>query len=453
MMLRKLLMDECTIDELEKIAFAWSITPTDVDFEAKDGLLISKLIKRMEEESWQKKIVSKLDTGELDFLGLLLMQKGKMAIPQLDMIYREKYSFWELKHTVQKLFDKGLVFKWKAEKTGSQSQYIIPSELKQMISNTVLPKMPDGQLLGSTSRRIETRVLSPCSEFTMIWYMYVIEELMKERSNNQEGKFEARTSFGKAIKEHLKVDGVEAAFLWDMFKLWKESMDRKNARWPKLVTAPYDTLKSIFHAGNETLVKSKILGRGEMGEDNVDYTFDELRGIEIDKWYRFQDFYNKIKMSLFNSDMPLEWISFHEEGARRIFDFLEMLYIVEGGISEDQDYHFRLTKTGAYCLGLKDMDETSRTLNELEKGFLILPNFEVMANSKEAHPQSLLMLAFISEIRKLDVVIIFEITKGSLKKAVNVGFSPEDIIAFLKDNCIKEMPQNVEYSIEDWIRG
>ncbi len=452
-MLRKLLNDECTSDELEKIALTWRVETPDADFEAKDNFLISKLIKRMEDESWQKKIVSDLDSDELDFLGLLLMQKGETAIPQLDVIYRERYSFWELRHAVQKLFDKGLVFKWKAEKTGSQSHYIIPSELKQMISNTVLPKLHDEQLLTSTSRGIETRVLSPCSEFTMIWHMYVVKELMKERFNNQGEQFEAQTFLGKVIEERLKVDGIEAAFLWYVFKLWQESMDQKNAGWPNLVTAPYDTLKSIFDAGNEALRKSKILGRGEIGEDNVDYIFDELKGINIDKWYRFQDFYDNIKMSLFNCDMPLEWISFHEEGVRRIFDLLEMLYIVEGGISEDMNYHFRLTKTGAYCLDLKNREETSRTLNELEKAFLILPNFEVMANSKEAHPQSLLMLAIISEIKKLDVVIIFEITKSSLKKAVEVGFSPEEIIAFLKDNCIKEMPQNVEYSIEDWIGG
>ncbi len=88
---------------------------------------------------------------------------------------------------------------------------------------------------------------------------------------------------------------------------------------------------------------------------------------------------------------------------------------------------------------------------EATKSLLLQPNFEVLVFKPESVP--LWYLLQIADLSRHDMVSVYTISRESIQRALESGFSVAAIQQFLQAQSQREVPQNVARSIEDWARA
>ncbi|HPS58239.1 MAG TPA: helicase-associated domain-containing protein [Spirochaetota bacterium] len=82
----------------------------------------------------------------------------------------------------------------------------------------------------------------------------------------------------------------------------------------------------------------------------------------------------------------------------------------------------------------------------------ISPDFTLMIPDKDIDPSSLYLIMAYTEIIRQDVVIEAAITKSSIINASKRGMNFEKFIATLRKYAKNEIPQNLEFLLDDWTK-
>lgn len=121
------------------------------------------------------------------------------------------------------------------------------------------------------------------------------------------------------------------------------------------------------------------------------------------------------------------------------------------GVSAIQEGIIVLTEPGrrlhAILQGRKHTKET-----EAVPCVYISPDFTLMIPDKDIDPSSLYLIMAYTEMIRQDVVIEAAITKSSIINASKRGMNFEKFISTLKKYAKNEIPQNLEFLLEDWTK-
>lgn len=83
---------------------------------------------------------------------------------------------------------------------------------------------------------------------------------------------------------------------------------------------------------------------------------------------------------------------------------------------------------------------------------VVQPNFEVMVLEATANLGLLARLDDFAERRSLDRAAVYRLTRDSVVRGLDRGLSGPDLITLLEDASRAALPQNVRYTLEEWVR-
>ena len=131
---------------------------------------------------------------------------------------------------------------------------------------------------------------------------------------------------------------------------------------------------------------------------------------------------------------PLSWLSFVAIGRDQSGDVIA----------------FRLSPLGAHLLGLAselpaEADETTG-----EKPLVIQPNFEILAYTEAHHLQTLYQLERFATRERAERVAHYKLDRESVTRGLQDGLSATQMREFLENHSRSGLPQNIEYSLQDW---
>lgn len=170
---------------------------------------------------------------------------------------------------------------------------------------------------------------------------------------------------------------------------------------------------------------------------------DLLKNIGPDRWITYPSAFIRFR-KFASRDMDSEGLWFYVNE----YIFLPLKYL---GILATNDaktyneYKFALTEQGKLLLN----GESEPEFTSMSTSFFIQPNFEVLA------PQNLDMkirydLETLSDLKVMDNMMIFHLTKESIYRALKRDWTVEGILDFLEGHSQTAIPQNIKQSIEDW---
>lgn len=396
------------------------------------------------------KIISKLDERERAFLSVILMNKGNVPGPKLKRIYLEKFAYWEMQRTEKKLTEKGLLLKKGGTKSGNALEYAVPEEYVAILSKTFsskAPYTPDKNLLEPISRVC-------CGEYSILWYLWQMDSIVGYDLLCSKQRMPTRKVPVKKIEELLGIEREIIRFSMSMLKgLSKGTFlaENKYKKWSDFLVSPHEAVREIFKIAHDGLRESSELGREDVGKDNIDFFFEELAALKSEHWYSVNAFVSNARSTLFTCRQPFRWIHFDEERVWNLLNQkLKMFGVVETAVSKDGEKFFVPTTLGSYLLGVIPERRFMKMMFSKKGKFMVHPNFEVTVVTKELNPKALLELAMFSLPTKLDTVSVFRISKDSVKEGLRLGLTTAEMTSFLKENGKGKIPQNVEYSINDW---
>lgn len=395
------------------------------------------------------KSIPTLNNDERALLSIILMNKGTITGTKLKRIYLDKYSYWEMQSTEKRLQERGLLFKRREKESGEELEYAVQKESISHLSKMFLFK----GLTPVKKGQIEPISSTLCGEYSALWYLWHLDSDL-----NYNILFKSRLTKNKAserkVEERFYMEGENVRFLINLLKnpsITKFLKENRYEKWSDLIASPHTVIKELFNTTKYSLREDDVLGREDVGKDNIDFFFEELSALKIEMWYPLRAFVSNSRSTLFVCNQPFRWIHFNEENVWNILhQKLRMIGVVETATGKDKERFLRLTTLGGYCIGRISEKKLIKTLSSRRGKIMIHPNFEVTVVSKELDPKAILNLAFFSEPVKSDTVSIFRITKESVREGRRLGLSTADMISFLKENSKCEIPQNVEYSIGDW---
>jgi hypothetical protein len=108
--------------------------------------------------------------------------------------------------------------------------------------------------------------------------------------------------------------------------------------------------------------------------------------------------------------------------------------------------HLLLTEFGHTVL-TAGKDKKAEPVEE-PKPLVIQPNFEVLA--MQPNGPVWYGLARFAEPLRYDRVATFHITQASVRGGAGLGLTGAEMVAFLREHALKDVPQNVAYEIEAW---
>jgi hypothetical protein len=390
-----------------------------------------------------------LNHQEKALLAITAMNKGTIPEIRLKRIYLERYSFWELQHTEESLVSKGLLEK-DPMKDGTNFEYVIQKEHLLALAQSYSPEM----LVSLKDEHMNPHTPVCCADYSVLWYLWKLDItsgglILPKKSRRDSLATE------KTMEEYLGLEreglrflkGIAASLSGSAFWIYDGF-----GRWSDVLAAPHKLVSEIFALARDTLRAGGELGRDEVGFDNMDLLFDELGRLSVGEWYGFHDFAMRARNLLFSANQPFRWMHFEEE---RVWSLLSqkirVLGVVETATNSEGEHAIRLTSLGAFCLGELSAREFLKDGAARTGRLIVHPNFEVTLVSREMDPSVLLKLAMFTEPVNLDTATVLRITKGSVVEGMNLGLKTGEMIALLKDNSRGEIPQNVEYSITDWV--
>jgi hypothetical protein len=107
---------------------------------------------------------------------------------------------------------------------------------------------------------------------------------------------------------------------------------------------------------------------------------------------------------------------------------------------------FCLTALGAEVLA----SELSASEQPSPRPLVVQPNFQVLL--LEPHMQALYWLVRFAEAEQVGRVSRFTLTKEALQHGLAASGGEADIVGYLAAHSQRAMPQNVEYTLRDWVR-
>ncbi len=396
-------------------------------------------------------VISHLEDREKAFLSIILMNGNRIPSIKFKRVFLDKYTFWGLQRTEKKLIGKGLIIKNDGKKEHEEPGYEVPGEIADVIIES-LSSLP---YQSKEIEHLSPNILAPCMEYSILWYLWRIDsELKLGLLGSKRGRKISRIQH-KKVEEILEMGKKDSQFLISIIKEFPtiKSVSRgKYKNWSDILDSPSLLIKNIFKLAYDQLREENELGREDLGKDNVEFFFDELLTVEPGVWHPLDTFVSNAQNTLFSCNQPFRWIHFNSESSWNIMNHdLRILGIVETTVDDNGQRFLRITNLGTYCLERINEEELESEMESREGKVMVHPNFEVTLVAHEIQPRILLELAMFSTPTKLDTMSVFGITKETVREGIKLGLSPSEMISFLKENCKGEIPQNVEYSIDDWV--
>ena len=111
---------------------------------------------------------------------------------------------------------------------------------------------------------------------------------------------------------------------------------------------------------------------------------------------------------------------------------------------------FLVTELGAAAL-VAEPSAYDHSAEAVVPALIVQPSFEIVALRMD--PAIIYELVTFAEIRCLEQVSRFQLTRASLLHGLATGRPVEEIIAFLERNTQARLAQNVAYTLQDWSKG
>ncbi|UCG70937.1 MAG: hypothetical protein JSV09_08050 [Thermoplasmata archaeon] len=408
------------------------------------------MVRITKSQKRRESIISSLKDEEKAFISIILMNNGKIPGPRLKRIYLERYTFWEMQNTEKKLSEKGLLLKNGGNEGKDALQYTVPGEFVSTLSKAFVSKPQ----WFSPKEYLQPVSIPPCGEYSILWYLMQLDTIIGYGLFSPKTEETIRGAFEKKVEESLVMDRGRVRFLITILKgLSTNTFFSENGyeKWSDLLNSPHEVIREIFNIMFDALREGGKLGRDDIGKDNMEFFFEELAALKTERWYSLSDFVKNAQSTLFSCQQPYRWIHFNEDEIWDIMNTkLSMLGIVEVAHNKDQTKFFRSTVLGSYLLNKTSEKKIIKMMSSRKGKIMVHPNFEVTLVSKEVNPKVLLELAMFSKPSQLDTMSVFKISKGSVNEGIRLGLTTKEMISFLRGNCKGIVPQNVEYSINDW---
>ncbi|MGQ9732709.1 MAG: helicase-associated domain-containing protein [Candidatus Zipacnadales bacterium] len=133
--------------------------------------------------------------------------------------------------------------------------------------------------------------------------------------------------------------------------------------------------------------------------------------------------------------------------SRFLLESLRRIGIVDTDWSSGEPC-FLLTEEGARTL----QPDSDPNLNESPPGrFFVQPNFEITADGGGNNIRAIWRLAQIADLRSYDWAAVLELSQRSVVRGLEAGLTRETVLDILSDGGRVEIPQNVAYSVHEWI--
>jgi hypothetical protein len=195
---------------------------------------------------------------------------------------------------------------------------------------------------------------------------------------------------------------------------------------------------------------------------------DWLKDCEPGAWYSLDDLIQKVQrenpyfilprrdlLQMIGlkrlTEMSKQWLQIEGAIIQKTFQtFLEWLGIVQIGRSEaGRAVAFSLTDFGAEICGRAEPGSTE--LPRTPYPLLVQPNFEIMLFAPEV--ETLWTLEKFTDLKKLDQVSLYTLTKDSVLRGLEAGLTPAQIQDWLQKQNPQPLPQNLAVSLQDWSKG
>ncbi|GCE05131.1 helicase-associated domain-containing protein [Dictyobacter aurantiacus] len=118
---------------------------------------------------------------------------------------------------------------------------------------------------------------------------------------------------------------------------------------------------------------------------------------------------------------------------------------------------FRITELGEQAIERiikpksdKSDKQGSAKISELQKSLIVQPNYELLLLQPDL-PTLYSLLSF-TQVKQIQMVSTLLLTQSSVLRALQHGFNAEKMLTTLGELSQKELPQNVVYSLQDWVR-
>ncbi len=179
----------------------------------------------------------------------------------------------------------------------------------------------------------------------------------------------------------------------------------------------------------------------------------ELKALEPDVWYDHATFYKMMRnLLLLRDEDRIDWLFEHpiSIARSRVFKHLRQLGLLEEGKLYGGDSE---APREVFCLKPPLFGSTTEADRggdgDGERGLIVQPNFEVIA-LPETSDYALFLLSRFAELKSIDRVRIFMLTRRALLNAMDNGITLAKMIEFLEREAKTEIPQNVLYTLKDW---
>jgi hypothetical protein len=119
---------------------------------------------------------------------------------------------------------------------------------------------------------------------------------------------------------------------------------------------------------------------------------------------------------------------------------------------------FMITELGAAILAAESKAKTRATVKAAEldgmngnRSLVLQPNFEVLL----LHPDmpTLYSLLPFAQVQQVDIVSRLVLTRNSVLHGLEAGHDVEEMLGILEKRSTKEVPQNVDYTLHDWVKS
>ncbi|MFL5627589.1 MAG: helicase-associated domain-containing protein [Ktedonobacteraceae bacterium] len=111
---------------------------------------------------------------------------------------------------------------------------------------------------------------------------------------------------------------------------------------------------------------------------------------------------------------------------------------------------FMLTELGASAISIEEGKNASHPPISSKRSLILQPNFELLLLEPDM-PALYSVLPF-AQVNQVDMVSRLTLTRASVLRGVEAGRDLEQMLKILEERSQKEIPQNVAYTMRDWVK-
>jgi hypothetical protein len=464
-------------EKLEQAAESWGLTG--LLGSAGPAQLVAELTTALSDQTHQARVMQELGNGSLELFNKLKEQGGKTTLAAL---LEEYVSLKRLGRSLRPLLERHLA--WEAFENG-QSLVFVPAEILKP-KKEIRVAQPEG--LQTVTPPAKTTLFPP---FALAWDIlsflnYIVTNELKLTNQALIPKRDLKKISTQLWPLNVEeIAGLEYRHVDFMARLCHnlKLYVTETLTWHLQAEPEFeDWLKLDFYAQMRRLVEGWLAEPARIGPVEFPYYYANnkfmsranktilgwLKDCEPGTWYSLEALLQKIqhedpyfimpRRDLLNmvglqrlTELSKQWPRIEGGLIQATFQSaLEWLGIVKVGRDEaDRVIAFCLTDFGAEICGRTRPGSTE--LPHAAQPLLVQPNFEIMLFAPQV--ETVWTLEKFTELKKLDQVSLYSLTKEAVLRGLEAGLTLENILEWLQKRNPQPLPQNLAVSLADWSRG